>query len=144
MRKQLLILLLVIATCGTAQQSQSIIYDAASLMNACYGRKVLLLPNTGGFDVIDVINEKMIGVNQSTVASSFIQTTPATDVIVKILRRHAVGIDTDATDDEVISAYSANPFMKGLFSADPRTVNLVALADLTVLDKMEKVKASNR
>lgn len=144
MHKQLLILLLVITTCGTAQQSQSIIYDAASLMNACYGRKALLLPNTGGFDVIDVINEKLVGVNQSAVASSFTQATPATDVIVKILRRHAADIDPDATDDQVMSAYSANPFIKGLFSADARAANLVALADLTVLDKMEKVRTSNR
>jgi hypothetical protein len=103
--------------------TQSIIYDAVTIMNAKYGVNGLLVPSANGFDLHDAITghkfpdsidantgESIISLKRSQADSVFRNKLFSKDIVYTILKRNA-GLDPSATESDVRRAYKDNPFI---------------------------------
>ncbi len=110
------ILVLVIHSAIAQTKTQSIIYDATTLMNAMHGINALLIPTAVDFDIQDPLTGNTIDHSLDGNEPAFMLNRKLLDsTIFSILRRNA-GLADDAPGSEVISAYSANPFLKDFFT----------------------------
>jgi hypothetical protein len=114
-----------VAACSYAKAqipSQSIIYDAAMIMNAKHGVNGLKIPTSNGFVIVDPLTNSVTDMGEENAAppSTMEVDSFAYRIIFRILRRNA-GLDTNATVDQVKAAYRSNPFLKNaLDSAYPK------------------------
>ena len=115
----------VLGTCSPAfaqtRKTQSIIYDATTLMNASHGMYVLLLPQSAGWDIENPLNGKKDSNAVEVTPASYLNSASAAKAIIEILRRNA-DLPGTATDEQVIAAYANNPFLKDLSPAFVATV----------------------
>ncbi len=115
------------AVAQTAQQSA--IYDAIAIMNANHSINVIMIPDAIGYYTIDPITgERGNGGQTTALDASLKKSNNSTDIIKKILKRNA-NLKDDATDLELQSAYSNNPFLKSLVLPTPVAFNAAKLGD---------------
>ncbi|HVV04175.1 MAG TPA: hypothetical protein VHC96_08120 [Puia sp.] len=98
------------------EKTQSLIYDAATLMNAKHGLNALLIPQAVGWDIENPLTKQKEGISVTVTDDRYFDPAASEDVMVEILRRNA-GLSAGATREQVIDAYKANPFLKDLLSA---------------------------
>lgn len=105
---------------GKAQNNQSAIYEAIALMNAKEGINVIMMPDAAGFYTIDPINGQKSAFGQVTdLTGNAINVANSKTIILEILRRNATGLPPGATQDEVLAAYSGNPFLSNILNDNP-------------------------
>jgi len=94
------------------KKTQSIIYDAASVMNAKYGLNALLIPTSSDPFILDPLTGKAIDTSDATQLKNMSgNTSLSRDIVLSILKRNA-GLPDQANESDVKTAYSANPFLK--------------------------------
>ncbi len=106
------------------KKSQSIIYDATTLMNAKHGINALLIPTAVDFDIQDPKTGNLTDHSLEARDPGFMTNRGMlASNVLSILMRNA-GLDDTASRDMVIKAYSENPFLKDFVKINFDTVTI--------------------
>jgi hypothetical protein len=116
--------------------TQSIIYDAATIMNATHGLNALLVPQAAGWDIENPLTATKEGNAVTTTPISYLNPANSEAVILQVLIRNA-GLASTATRADIIAAYAGNPFLNSLLppaapfttTSAPAAVNILTVGN---------------
>jgi hypothetical protein len=96
-------------------QTQSIIYDAATLMNVKHGVNGLKIPTSNSNIIVDPLTNKAtdMGDEDAVIPATLKAANSSKNSMLAILKRNA-GLASTASEDDVRTAYAANPFLKNI------------------------------